>query len=61
MGEYTFQRGESLMEYLVSSNVSILNQGNKPTFVISNRKEVIGLTLWTNWIGNLVGVALPCI
>jgi hypothetical protein len=38
-------RGECLMEYLVSINLSILNKGNEATFVISNRKEVIDLTL----------------
>jgi hypothetical protein len=42
------------MEYLVNLNLNILNQGNKPTFVISNRREAIDLTLRTNWIGNLV-------
>jgi hypothetical protein len=47
-------RGECLMEYLVSTNLSILNKGNEPTFVISNRKEVIDLTLGTNKIGDLV-------
>jgi hypothetical protein len=47
-------RGESLMEYLVSSNMYILNCGNEPTFVVSNRKEVIDLTLGTNEISNLV-------
>ena len=36
-------RGECLMEYtrMVSTNLSILNKGNEPTFIISNRKEVI--------------------
>jgi hypothetical protein len=47
-------RGESLMEYLVSSNLNILNHGNEPTFVVSNRKEVIDLILGTNKIANLV-------
>jgi hypothetical protein len=47
-------RGESLMEYLVSSNLNILNHGNKPTFVVSNRLEVIDLTLGTKEIVNLV-------
>jgi hypothetical protein len=42
------------MEYLVSSNLNILNQGNKPTSVIRNRKEVIDLPPGTNRIGNLV-------
>jgi hypothetical protein len=34
-------QGECLMEYLVSKYLNILNKGNEPTFVISNRKEVI--------------------
>jgi hypothetical protein len=41
------------MEYLVSSNLYILNCGNEPTYVVSNRK-VIDLTLGTNEIENLV-------
>jgi hypothetical protein len=43
-------RGESSVEYLVSSNVTILTQGNEPTFEISNKKEVIDLRLGTDWI-----------
>jgi hypothetical protein len=42
------------MEYLVSSNLNILNHGNEPTFVVSNRKEVIDIILGTNKIANLV-------
>jgi hypothetical protein len=42
------------MEYLVSSNLNVLNLGNVPTFVVNNRKEVIDLTLETNKIANLV-------
>jgi hypothetical protein len=47
-------RGESLMEYLVSLNLNILNHGNEPAFVVSNRTEVTDLTLGTNKIANLV-------
>jgi hypothetical protein len=50
----TNQRGESLMEYLVSSNLNILNRANEPTFVVGNRKEVIDLTLGIYKIGDLV-------
>jgi hypothetical protein len=35
-------RGEWLMEYLVSTNLNILNKSNEPTFGTSNRHE--GLT-----------------
>jgi hypothetical protein len=47
-------RRECLMEYLVSTNLSILNKGNEPTFEISNKEEVIDLTLGTDKIGDLV-------
>jgi hypothetical protein len=47
-------RGESLVEFLVSSNLNILNQGNEPTFMISNRRDITDLTLGSDCIGNLV-------
>jgi hypothetical protein len=47
-------RGESLMEYLVSSNLNIPNHGNEPNFVVSNRNEVTDLTLGTKEIANLI-------
>jgi splicing factor 45 len=34
-------RGESLIEFLVSLKLHILNHGNKPIFVVCNRREVI--------------------
>jgi hypothetical protein len=48
----TSARGEALMEYLVSLNLNILNQGNEHTFMVCKRKEVINLTLGTNKISN---------
>ncbi|PNF17226.1 hypothetical protein B7P43_G05220 [Cryptotermes secundus] len=51
-------RGESLMEFLVSSNLNILNHSNEPTFIVCNTKEVIDLTLGTNDIGNLIKSAI---
>jgi hypothetical protein len=50
----TNPRGDSLMEFLVSLNLNILNRGNEPTFIVRNRKEVIDLTLGTIKIGDLV-------
>jgi hypothetical protein len=52
----TNPRGESLMEFLVSSNLNILNHGKEPTFVVCNKNEVIDLTLGTTNIGNLVNI-----
>jgi hypothetical protein len=42
------------MEYSVRTDLNFLNKGNEPTFALSNRKEVIDLTLGTDMIGNLV-------
>jgi hypothetical protein len=50
----TNPRGNSLMEFLVSLNLNILNRGKEPAFVVHNRKEVVDLTLGTNKIGDLV-------
>jgi hypothetical protein len=50
----TNPRGESFVEFLMSSNLNILNHGNEHTFVVCNRKEVIDSTLGTNKIANLV-------
>jgi hypothetical protein len=47
-------RGHYLLQYLVSTNLNILNKGNKPTFVVTNRQEVIDLTLRTDNIRDLV-------
>jgi hypothetical protein len=53
-------RGSSLLEYLVSANLNILNKGNEPTFVVSNRQEVIDLTLGTDKVSR-PSVRLACI
>jgi len=45
---------ECLIEYLVSTNFNIVNKGNEPTFIISNRKEVTDLTLVTDKTADLV-------
>jgi hypothetical protein len=47
-------RGESLMIYLVSSNLNNQKRGNEPPIVVRNRKEVIDRTPGTNKIENLV-------
>lgn len=38
-------RGESLLEFLSSLNLEILNRGNEPTFCNVSRQEVIDITL----------------
>ena len=39
------RRGEKLLEFLSASDLSILNRGNRPTFINRVRQEVIDLTL----------------
>ena len=41
----TNNRGEHLLEFLVASNLEILNIGNKPTFVTRARREVLDITV----------------
>jgi hypothetical protein len=44
----TDTRGEGLIEYLVRLNLNILNQGNEPTIVSFNRKEITDFTPGAN-------------
>jgi ribonuclease HI len=46
----TNERGELLLEFLMTNNLCILNQGNEPTFVTSNRSEVLDLSFCTQFI-----------
>ena len=38
-------RGESLAEYLVGTDMVVINQGNEPTFVVPQRQEVIDISI----------------
>jgi hypothetical protein len=48
------RRGESLFNYIMANGLDIVNRGNRPTFVTSNRKEVIDITIATLYAGNLI-------
>jgi ribonuclease HI len=39
------QRGNDLLDYLVSTNMMLVNRGNEPTFVTRSRREVLDITL----------------
>jgi ribonuclease HI len=41
----TNSRGAALLEYIVGSDLELLNRGNEPTFVTQNRAEVIDISL----------------
>ena len=41
----TNERGEDLLEFIVSTNLEVCNLGNQPTFVVANRSEVLDMTL----------------
>lgn len=45
-------RGSSLMEYLSSTDLGLLNIGNRPTFMVSAREEVLDITLCSNRISH---------
>jgi len=40
-------RGESLFNSIMANGLDIMNRGNKPTFITSNRQEVIDFTIAT--------------
>lgn len=41
----TNRRGEKLLEFIIASDLCILNKGNRPTFIDRRREEVIDITL----------------
>jgi hypothetical protein len=47
-------RGESLFNYIMANGLDIMNKGNRPTFVTSNRQEVIDITIATLYAGNFI-------
>lgn len=46
------KRGQSLLGYLLSKNLEVLNVGSKPTFHNSKREEVLDLTICNQSISN---------
>ncbi|KAL0894639.1 hypothetical protein ABMA27_013193 [Loxostege sticticalis] len=51
----TNKRGEQLTEYLLQTNLTILNRGTEPTFVTSRCQTTIDITLATHKAADLVG------
>ena len=47
-------RGESLFNYIMANGPAIMIRGNRPTFVTSNRQEVIDVTIATLYTGNFI-------
>jgi ribonuclease HI len=47
-------RGNSLMDYIASENLELLNQGNEPTFITRVRKEVLDITLMNQYLTGYV-------
>jgi hypothetical protein len=47
-------RGESLFNYIMANGLDTMNRGNRPTFVTSNRQEVIdvAIAIATLYVGN---------
>jgi hypothetical protein len=48
------KRGESLLYYIMANGLDIMNRGYRPTFVTSNRQEVIDITIATLYAGNFI-------
>lgn len=46
----TNQRGKKLCEFIMETDLCCLNTGNKPTFVVKNRQEVIDVTFVSTYL-----------
>ncbi len=50
----TNSRGEELLDFIMSSNLQLLNKGNTPTFVTSRREEVLDITLVSSSFASMI-------
>lgn len=50
----TNRRGEYLFDYLLTTNLVVVNRGTEPTFDNGRRKEVIDLTLASRFISEMI-------
>ena len=48
------QRGESLLNFIVDNKLTIVNRGNEPTFIVTNRREVLDVTLISDKFSYLI-------
>ena len=44
----------SPFNYIMANGLDIMNRGNRPTFVTTNRQEVIDITIATLYAGSLI-------
>ncbi|XP_036328686.1 uncharacterized protein LOC118741007 [Rhagoletis pomonella] len=51
----TNRRGECLLEYIISADLSIHNVGNEPTFITRVREEVLDITISNRLASPLIG------
>jgi hypothetical protein len=47
-------KGESLLNFIMTNGLGIMNKGNRPNSVPSNRQEVIDITIPTSYAGNFI-------
>jgi hypothetical protein len=57
----TSQRGESLLGFIKANNLIIVNEGNITIFITAVRKEVLDVTITTQYIGTLIKEVESCI
>ena len=43
--EYNNKKGESLVDYILSNDLHVINTGSKPTFQVKNRSQILDITL----------------
>jgi len=53
-GSTNINRIEPLFNYIMANGWDIMNRGNRPTFVTSNKQEFIDITIATFYAGNFI-------
>jgi len=53
-GSTNINTSESLFNYIKANGLDIMNRGNKPTFITSNRQEVVDIMIATVYAGNFI-------
>ncbi|XP_070138473.1 uncharacterized protein [Drosophila bipectinata] len=50
----TNERGESIFDFILGSNLLVGNRGTEPTFIVKNRREVLDVTLYSESLADRI-------
>lgn len=50
----TYESGESIFDFVLSSKLLVANRSSEPTFVVKSRREVFDITLFSYALANAI-------